>query len=334
MKTVRLAVIGLGTMGSDLLHHAVDVPSVEIAAVCDLQENLCDKAVAVAKGAQAFASYEEAIATTQPDGVLVAVPQGLHPAVSYAALEAGSHVFCEKPMALTVEECRQMIGAAAQAQRGLMIGQVLRYMHPFMRILELARSGELGKTIGGRVIRTMPGWAGEAARPWRALRAECGGMLPEVNIHEIDFLLCLMGHPTEVFAYGGHHVNNDVDYEDLVMANIRFEGGACASVTSSCCDAHGRNSGEIFFEKGSAYYDSLTGELRIARFGVEVEVIPYGELGPDCEPGVRREVREFVEFCRGDGPLTIPGEEGLRNVAVCEAAYRSICDQQPVAVTV
>jgi predicted dehydrogenase len=174
-----------------------------------------------------------------------------------------------------------------------------------------------------RTIRTAGKWGEPWLRQWRLEFAQCGGMLPEVNVHEIDLMLCLLGRVQAVSAVGANLANKQVDYEDFMTGHLTFEHGRFGSVTSAVCDHLGKSSGELLCERGSIYYESGTSELRIAKEGCAAETLPYREIHPEWESGVYREMREFVETCRGEHPATIPGEDGLRAVEVTEAMYLS-----------
>ncbi|NIA13810.1 MAG: hypothetical protein GWP08_06990, partial [Nitrospiraceae bacterium] len=125
------------------------------------------------------------------------------------------------------------------------------------------------------------------------------------------------------------HVN---DYEDFITANVTFAGGGLANVTTTSCDFLGRYTGEVFLEKGTIYYDGLSATLYTVKQGEEKQEVPYGDIHPEWESGMYREMREFVEACLGEQPVTIPGEDGMRVVEVAEACYRSINEGGPVAL--
>ncbi len=328
----RLGFVGLGTMGGDLLEQARGNPKIEVAALCDIEPVALDKAArsCVNKPAQ-YNNHRVMLAKEKLDGVVVAVPQHLHAAISIDALDAGVNTFCEKPMGLSVAQCEAMLAAAQRNGKALMIGQVLRYIGVYRYVLELTRSGELGKPFAVRIIRTMGLW-GSWGRPWRLKRETCGGMLLEINAHEIDFMRCILGEAASVSATGNRFNNLENDYEDLIFAQIVFANGGMGSLTAAACDYMGRYTGEVFCEKGTIYYDSVAKTLHVQRDGTEKEVVAYDDVHPEWENGVYREIREFAETCMGEHPATIPGEEGLRNVEIAEACYQSIREGRPVSL--
>jgi len=316
-------------MGRDLLRETASNTKAEIAALCDIDPDALRKAGEIlGTSSRQFADHREMLYAGQFDAAVVAVPQHLHAALSIETLDAGLSVFCEKPMAMNVAECEEMIAAAKRNNKVLMIGHVLRYINPYKYVLELARSGDLGKPFAVRLIRTMGKW-GDWARPWRYRRDMCGGLLLEVNVHEIDFMRCILGRATFAHAAGRRFINDEIDYEDFITATIAFERGI-GTLTTGSCDYLGRYTGEIYLERGSIYFDSISGTVHVRKDGEEKRAIPYAEIEPGSEGGVHREMREFVEAVLGEGPVTISGDEGLRNVEIAEACYRSIQESRSI----
>ena len=329
-KKARIGFIGVGDMGRTLLKAAVANPKAEVTALCDIDPEALAKASDVAgNGVPTFDRHEKLLSAGELDGVVVAAPQYAHPELSIAALQAGCHTFCEKPMALDVSQCETMLAAAKAAGKGLMIGQVLRYLHVYRFALDKVRSGGLGKPFAARIIRNGGPW-GAWRGSWRLNRETCGGSLFEVSVHEIDLLLCLLGRPVAVMALGANYINDALDFEDNITAQISFADGSMGSINSGACDFHGRNTGEIYCEQGTIYYDNVAREARIARKDEEKEVIPFDDIGKDYEPGVAREVREFIEACLGEHDITIPGEQGMQAVEVAQAAYLSAREKRIV----
>jgi len=326
-EVARLGFIGLGQMGRDLLSAAVKNSRAEVVGLCDRSETALEQADAIIRAAGKgdaahFADHREMLRELVLDGVVVGAPQYLHATLCIDALEAGCTTFCEKPMALTVTDGRAMITAAKQAGKGLMVGQVLRYIGPYRYVLESACSGELGRPLAMRTSRTMSGFR-SSTEPWRLRRETSGGILFEVNIHEVDLMLNILGPAAEVRALGKNFCSKDVDYEDFITIQVAFQNGCMGNLTSVYCDFVGQNSGEVYLDRGTIYYNSRMKQVLVGREGGEVLVQEYDGLPADWEPGVVREVREFIEACLGERAVTIPGEDGLRALEICEAAYLS-----------
>ena len=310
-------------MGMALAEQAATVDDAELAVCCDIDE---DKARAAADklGADLCTSTDQLFARQDVDGVIIAAPNFLHKQIAVAAAGAGKHIFCEKPMALCKADCQAMIDAARAAGVKLMVGQVLRYVSPYVWIDELLRSGELGEPFGIQITRIGGGWAsGVYAAPWRMKRETCGGPLYEINQHEIDFIRRIMGEVSSVVAMMDNFVSQDeFDYEDFAYVLMDFQSGGKGCLLGGHSAVLGCYDGKIYATGGTLYFDSTNGELLYMAKGQEARRLPYSEV-PGYENGVRREVREWVEACLGDTAPPIPGEEGMANVEIAQAAHLS-----------
>ena len=323
MKQLGVGLLGCGRMGRDLVRAVKAIPKARLAAVCDVDAS---KAEAFAKehGVPAFGDAAEFLRSADVEAVIVATPQFAHRQGAELAAAAGKHVFCEKPMAVTVADCDAMIAACKRAGVKLMIGQVLRYLGTWHKSLEIIRSGALGKPIGISVTRIGGGFGGWFEQ-WRGTLEGSGGLLMEINSHEIDFMRCAAGEVDSVFCLAEHYVDPRLQMPDLIYVLLRFKSGAIGHLHSSAASAIGESSAKIQCDKGSLFYRHA--------FGFDSDIIwktfegkePERVLTQDVkvEDGVVREVREFVEAVLEDKPVTIPGEEGRANVEVAQAAYES-----------
>ena len=150
MSKLKVAVIGCGSIAQH--RHLVEYknnPNVEIVAVCDIVEGRA-KETAGKYHAKAYTSYEKLLASEQVDAVSVCLPNYLHAPVSIAALNAGNHVLCEKPMATSREEAAQMIAAATENNKKLMIGHNQRFVSSHAKARKLIAEGEIGKVYSFR----------------------------------------------------------------------------------------------------------------------------------------------------------------------------------------
>lgn len=322
MKQLGVGLLGCGRMGRDLVRAVKAIPKARLAAACDVDES---KAQTLGKEHEvpAFADPAEFFRSADIEAVIVATPQFVHRQGAELAAAAGKHVFCEKPMAVTVADCDAMIAACQKAGVKLMIGQVLRYLPTWSKSLEIVRSGVLGRPIGISVTRIGGGFGGWFEQ-WRGSMQGSGGLLMEINSHEIDFMRCLAGDVDSVFCLAEHYVDPHLQMPDLIYVLLRFKSGAIGHLHSSMASAIGESSAKIQCEKGSLFYRhafGLDSDIVWNEFGKEPQRILTKEV--KVEDGVLREVREFVESVLEDKPATIPGEEGRAAVAVAQAAYES-----------
>jgi predicted dehydrogenase len=326
MDEVRLGLISCGGMGRSLITSSLDIPHSSVACVADV-----DEAKARALGEElgcAFVTDSGALlARTDVNAVIIAAPNFLHRALTEAAAAAGKHIFCEKPLALTKVDAVAMVEAARANGVKLMVGQVLRYLPPWHTVKQLVDSGELGKPFAMQTTRIGGGWGGGYHAAWRLKRETCGGPLFEINAHEIDFMRQIMGEAKRVTAGTGQYVETEIDYEDLAMLLIEFENGGYGQLLAGHCAQIGVYEMKLYCTGGTVMAGGPWG-LQYRKVGGE-EVVVSAE-DQQTEPGVRREVREFIECLLNDTPPTIPGEEGVRNVEIAEAALLSSAEHRAV----
>ncbi len=330
MDAVRLAVIGAGNMGRSLAQAAEPLDIARVVCVADVDPSrahvLADECSARA------AAPQGALGSHDVDAVLVAAPNHLHCDLTIQAAQAGKHVFCEKPMALSVGDCRKMIAACEEAGVKLMIGQVLRYLPVFATIAEVLAAEDFGRRISMTTCRIAGGWAGGVWDVgWRGLQDQSGGVLFEVSQHELDFMRCVLGEAHSVFSLQDHFVRREVDYADDLHVLIRFESGAIGSLHAGLAAVLGAYDGKILCEKGAIFYDNTGGEVTVRLEEGDTTTINARER--QFEPGTQRELREFCEAVLRDEEPAIPGIEGLRNVALAEAAVESARTGRPVRVS-
>jgi predicted dehydrogenase len=328
MSKVGIAIIGCGPMGRDLADAAAAIESAQIVAVVDTDKKLAEE-LAQKHECDALIDTQKVLTSGDVDAVVIATPGFTHADITIAAFAAGKHVFVEKPMALLDGDCQRMIAAGEQAGKKLMVGQVLRYIVPFVHIRSLLDEGKLGDMVSVRITRSGFGW-GSWVRPWRTKAAQAGGVLFEFSVHEIDFMMHLAGDVAGVFANASHRVIEEVDYPDTWMLNLQFANGAIGQLSAGIADRVGIYHGEIVGTKGSVHFNSSDAQIITAFDGEEKTTIPYSDIS--TEKPVEREVREFVEAVRDDTTVTIPGEHGARVVRVANAAIASYARGEVVPV--
>ncbi len=320
MNKVRCAVIGCGSMAGSLVQHIPDMSNATLVAGYDPDPNQ-SRALTEKYGGEPIDDLGTLLARDDIDAVIVATPGFAHTEAVERAFAAGKHVFVEKPMALTPDECDRMIRARDATGKKLMVGQVLRYIGVFNYTRELLAAGKLGDIIAVRITRTSSGWGG-AGRSWRNREDLSGGVLFEFSVHELDFMMSLVGDAKTVYAISHTTKNAEWDYPDLYMLNIGFRSGAMGQLTAGIADPVGHYGGEIIGTKGAVHFDARKGSVVARIDGEDAKTLSYADIEP-IEAPVRREVREFIEAVLDDTPVTIPGEEGRRVVRLAHAAKES-----------
>lgn len=209
---VNVGIAGLGFMG--MVHYLTyqKLSGVRVAAICELNEKRLQGDWTDIKGnfgppgtmmdlsdVATYTNLDEMLANDELDAVDVTLPPAAHSDATIAALEAGKHVFCEKPMSLDSQQCRRMTAAAQSAGKRLLVGHVLPFFPEYAWAYEAARTGKFGKLLGGSFRRVIsdPQWL---QNYWVA--DQVGGPLFDLHIHDAHFIRLLFGMPERVESNG------------------------------------------------------------------------------------------------------------------------------------
>ncbi|MBT2293390.1 Gfo/Idh/MocA family oxidoreductase [Paenibacillus albidus] len=206
MGKIRMGFIGVGDMGS---HHCIGfdlLAECEVRYICDMNESNVKRTLAELSNSNPLIckDYRELLDKEDLDAVVISVPNYLHREVAVAFLEAGKHVFLEKPVAHTLEDCDAIIDAAEKQERILQIGLVYRYSNLYRRMAKELENGRLGD------VKLM--WCKEFRDPfppadWFYDKSKSGGAIVEKDCHHFDIFNWMIGaRPVRVFASGGQHV--------------------------------------------------------------------------------------------------------------------------------
>jgi predicted dehydrogenase len=245
--------------------------------------------------------FDQLIADPAVELVDICLPTPFHAPLSIAALRAGKHVFCEKPMSLKLDECAAMQAAARESGRQIMIGHCLRYWPHYTKAKELLASGEFGRAVYARFYRSsaMPVWSSGG---WLQKAAESGGVL-DMHIHDIDVALWWFGHPASIATTGivrdGLPLVMDSTWKTAEGATLQLHGG---------WDANGgafRHAFTLVMESGTLEYDLAHAEpaLRLHRKG-ETTVVPI-----DAHDAYQAELDDFAAACAAGRPARVsPGD--------------------------
>jgi predicted dehydrogenase len=324
MADLRVVLVGCGGMGRGLVGQLDSIPGVRLVGGVDPDEGARGRLVADL-GVPAWCEWESALAECEFDAVIVAPPNHCHLPCTLAAAAAGKHVFCEKPMAGSMADCRAMIDACASRGLKLQIGQVLRYIPDFAKAIEMAEAGELGQLKYGTIFRygpPKPHWDGT----WRDDPAKVWHHLFEVSVHEIDFMRCVFGKPVAVTGWDFVIDPASPLWSVCTTAVVEFEGGAVCTLNEGMYNAIGRAEVEISGTEGAVRFQWGTSFTYRSHTGREPLDLTGEQVSANREYGLRREIREWVEAIAEDKPCTIPGEEGMANIeltlAILESARR------------
>src|SRR6266545_1355447 len=154
-QEVHAAMIGIGKRGSTLIQQVLAQPNVKIAAVCDIDAQARDNAQSVARrdNPRSFTDYRQVLEMKELQAVVVATPCDLHAPIAAAALDAGKHIYCEKPVGITPEQVDMVLKAARKSSAFLQIGQQLRYVPGLRKVIDDIRGGIIGQPFVIRAQR-------------------------------------------------------------------------------------------------------------------------------------------------------------------------------------
>ena len=302
---IRVGLIGCGFMGRMHANVYQTLEKAELVAAVDIKQDVVDK-YAADFGIAAYTSLGDLLANEQIDVVDICLPTYLHSQFTIAAAKAGKNVFCEKPMALTVDQADEMIAACSEAGVKLMIGHCIRFWPEYAILKKLTDGGTLGKLLSVNLTRygAFPTWSSEN---WLSDSSKAGGGVLDMHVHDTDFVLYLLGEPDSINTWGSTdekgpgHVFTTMTYGKTIA---HLEGGW--NLPSSAPFKHAFRA---IFEKGAAIMDA--GPLTIYQDGKDpvVPEIPRMEAagGGNISDlgGYYHELKYFADRLTSGEPLEI-----------------------------
>jgi myo-inositol 2-dehydrogenase/D-chiro-inositol 1-dehydrogenase/scyllo-inositol 2-dehydrogenase (NAD+) len=338
-KLIRVCLAGAGRAGQvhagSLTEH---IPGGTLAALVDPDPMALEKTGARFGVEARFTSLEEAIDKADFDAVVITTPTFTHRDLSLEAAAAGKHIFCEKPMALNLEECDQMMAAAADNSVLLQLGFMRRFDADFQAAAARIEAGEIGKPMVIKSLTHGPG----LPPPWACDLTTSNGMLAEVNSHDFDSVRWLAhSDPEAVYAEvsnfkGEKHGVNTPNFYDTALVNIRFESNALASISGICpCDYGYDARIEIVGEKGLIQIGSIQGQSVVLCTDREHGIVtPIYRSWPErFGSAYVREMKHFLTCIRTETEPSVSGRDGRWAVAIVLAANQSFLQQRRVRMT-
>ena len=323
---VRLAVVGAGNWGKNLVRNFAALPNAELAYVCDLNEK-------VRKSMQA--QYPQATVTDGTDAILkdpsvnavvIAVEAPEHFAVARASLQAGKHTYVEKPITLKSSEALELQQLAQKGNRKLMVGHLLEY-HPAVNyVKEMIKTGKVGDSLYLYFQRLNLGIVRKTENAWWSLAP-----------HDVSVACYLFeSEPVSVSATGQAYLQKGI--EDVVFANLKFADGRMAHIHVSWLDPHKIRKMTLVGSQKMVVLDDMEAseKVRIYDKGAEIKSVnSYVEaislrtgdiLLPkvSAQEPLQLECQHFVEAIVKDLAVRSDGADGVRVVKVLEAGSKSL----------
>jgi predicted dehydrogenase len=323
--TLGVGIVGAGRVGARRAQVLSRTSGARLVAVADVDAGRAEL-LARAFGSRAYAESDAVIGARDIEAVIVATPHQWLAPVTKAALDAGKHVLCEKPLARSPEEAAALLLAAAQSKRTLKTGFNHRYHPAIAEAHRLAREGRIGRLL---VLRCRYGHGGRAGyeHEWRADRVSGGGELLDQGVHALDLFRWFAGEFAEVSAMVSS-AYWPIDVEDNAFCLLRTADGVTASLHASWTQWKNLFSFEVIGDRGYLEIEGLGGSYRAERLVIG-ERRPAGApseqqiefLGEDTSWAA--EWAEFTEAIRGERAPEASGWDGWQALRLVAAAYES-----------
>lgn len=317
---MRVAIVGVGGMGYTHFNIHKNMQDTTLVAACDL---LLDrvKSKADCTGINLYDDFYKMLEVEKPDIVDVSTPTYLHKEHAIAAMRAGAHVICEKPMALTREDADEIIAVAKETGKVFMAAHVLRFMGPYAYLQDVVKSGKYGKPIKIRMSRMSgtPIWSFEN---WMLDKEKSGHVVLDLMIHDIDLTQYMFGMPRDIVGTV-YEMNNITNYASINYIydgfSVAFEGGWFKT------DIPFESDFFAIFEGG--YVKLCNGVLVDNGEVVDLdksEVIEDTGINISSVDGYSQEIRHFIDCIKsGEAPLVTP-ESSAQSVELVKRTLEAL----------
>jgi len=339
-EPLNIGVIGCGYWGPNLIRNFNGLPEVELAAIADLDEKRLQHVGLLYPNAVKTTNHADIIGDPEIDAVVVATPMSTHYPLGREALEAGKHLFLEKPMATTSDDCRTLNRLARERGLTLMVGHTFIYTPAVRKIKALMEAGELGDIYYVNISRVNLG-----------IFQQDANVVWDLAPHDVAMLNFLFGaDPVRVSASGRSYVQPERGIEDVAFVTLEYPEGRLAHIHVSWLDPNKIRRCTFVGSRKMLVYDDVSPSEKIRVYDKGVDVQPhydnFGEFqllyrsGDIFVPHVetveplRIETQHFVDVVAGKTEPLSTGDHGQRVVQVLEQACRSIAeDGRPLDLT-
>ncbi len=328
---LNIGIIGFGFMGRMHYRCWKARTDARVVAICDTNAGAtqgCGKGLGNIAGAEGDVDLRDVAIYTDPeamfareklDAVSITVPTHLHAAWTIKALNAGVHVLCEKPMALTPADGRQMIAAAEASGKILQIGHCIRFWPEYAKAKEIVASGVYGRVITATFQR-LSATARTKQGSWFSNEEQSGGMVFDLHIHDTDFVQHLFGTPSSVCSHGALTPAGNIAH---IVTHYRFNDDKLVTAEGgwALVPTYGFEMKFLIVMEIAvlSYENKRTPTLKL--FPADGEpIVPELEQGD----GYSRQIGHFVRALRGDSvPSVITPQQSLQSLRIAEAERES-----------
>ena len=334
MKKLKLGVIGTGRIGKVHIATLVQsVPLAEVVAIADTNLKSANDVAGKYGITSVFLNYMDVIKHPDVEAVVICSPTDTHAKYIVDAAKAGKHIFCEKPVDLSLEVIKVAIAAAEKAGVKLMVGFNRRFDPNFLKIRQLVAEGKIGDPHILKITSRDP------APPPPEYSAVSGGMFMDMTIHDFDMARYITGSEvTEVYTKSAVLVDPEIGKAgdiDTAIITLSFANGAIGVIDNSRKAVYGYDQRvEIFGSKGMALADNNYPENHryFADDGVHGS-LPLNFFMDRYLDAYANEMKIFCDSVINDKQPPVTGTDGLMSVVIALAAKKSQLEQRPVKLT-
>jgi UDP-N-acetylglucosamine 3-dehydrogenase len=341
MTKLKIAVIGCGSIAKHrhLPEYAAN-GNVEIAALCDIIEGRAEELARKYQG-KSYTNYEELLADKEIDAVSVCTPNYLHAPISIAALNAGKHVLCEKPMATSKQEALSMISAAKNNGKKLMIGHNQRFVSSHVKARKLIENGDVGKIYSFRTAFGHPGpekWSADGESSWFFKKDQAFiGAMGDLGVHKTDLIRYLLGEEiVEVGAFVETSAKTNSDVDDNAVCVLKTESGVIGTLAASWSYVSKEDNSTIIYGEKAILRLEEDPDFSLIIHYKNGETVKYelGKIQSNEEGGQQSShvIDQFINCILDGTEPPISGEEGMKSLNVIFAALESNETKQIVKV--
>ncbi|WP_209124679.1 Gfo/Idh/MocA family protein [Alkalihalobacillus sp. BA299] len=332
MSKVKVGIIGCGSIAKHRhMPEYANNKNAEIVAVCDIVEERAQQ-FAEKYNATAYTSYEDLLKSADVDAISVCTPNYLHAPVSIAALKAGKHVLCEKPMATSREDALAMIEAAKESNKKLMIAHNQRFVPSHQKARQLIKNGEVGKIYSFRTAfghGGPEGWSADGKESWFFKKEEAFiGAMGDLGVHKTDLLRYVLGEEfVEVGAFIETSAKQNTDVDDTAVCVLKTEGGIIGTLAASWSYVSKEDNSTIIYGENAILRleDDPVHSLIVQYKNGEVVKYELGGIQTNESGGQTNTqvIDQFIEAIIEDKQPLVTGEEGLKSLQVVLSALES-----------
>lgn len=333
-KKLNVAMVGCGSISIRHLDALMTLKDCVLYAVCDnATDGRMERRMKKYNPQIAVTDYKELANDPNVDMVIVTTSDNSHMEITCAFLRAGKPVLLEKPMALTVRECTEILKAEKESGTRLMVGQVCRYNPIFIKAKKLVEEGAIGELVYVESEYAHDYKKVRGYNDWR-VTPEREGMIGG-GCHAVDFLRWVAGNPTEVFAYSNHKYLTDWPANDTTIAVYKFPNDVIGKVFCSIGVKRDYTMRTCLYgTEGTIIFESMNNEIKLYQTDRNGNNFTFPKTVP-CESkghNMLGEIEDFVNAILEEKSNPISSMEGASTIAVCCATVESAKTGLPVKI--